>query len=46
MVQWPWQSDRFQCKHLIKYSGQSIELPALSFQGFELGKLAIKPELM
>jgi hypothetical protein len=44
MVQWPWRG--VECKHLIKYNGQRVEISSLSFQGFELGKLDIKPELL
>ena len=35
-----------QCPHLIKYDGKKVEVSGLSFQGFELGKLAIDQKLL
>lgn len=37
---------REECKHLIKYNGQTVEISGLSFQNFQLGKLQVKPELL
>jgi hypothetical protein len=46
MVQWPWQSNKMECSHLIKYNGTNLEISGLSFQGVSLGKLAIEQKLL
>src|SRR5215212_4291894 len=46
MVPWPWQRDKIECTHLIKYDGKNVEISGLSFRGIQLGKLAIEPKLL
>jgi hypothetical protein len=46
MVPWPWQRDKMECYHLIKYNGTNLEISGLSFQGVQLGKLAIEQKLL
>ena len=46
MVPWPWQRDKMECSHLIKYNGTNLEISGLSFQGVQLGKLAIEQKLL